>query len=197
LLVCAAIAVNTRLTLSGGATKIAAENPHMKRPIAIIAFAALAVASSALAAVTVKDNSEAARQAATTHRLFDHPLTRVVQVKDVHVIISTDQIMRSCCMPPSLLVAGNIVNVDSHSINYVKLIFSFEDKNGKVVHAETIYNSQAVSMGEDANVSRILNEKPHFDPLRPGAKDSFSFSIPMPLLPRFAKVELYPTVVTQ
>jgi hypothetical protein len=52
-------------------------------------------------------------------------------------------------------------------------------------------------MGEDAEVSRILNEKPHFDPLKPGAKDSFSFSIPMPLLPRFSKVELYPDVVTQ
>ncbi|HVA78057.1 MAG TPA: FxLYD domain-containing protein [Candidatus Binataceae bacterium] len=169
----------------------------MKMPIGIIAFAALALASSALAAVTVKDNSEAARQAVLTHRLFDHPLTKVVQVKDVHVVISTDQIMRSCCMPPSLLVAGNVVNVDSHPINYVKLIFSFEDKNGKVVHAETIYNAQAVSMGEDAEVRRILNEKPHFDPLKPGATDQFSFEIPMPLLPRFTKVELYPDVVTQ
>ena len=169
----------------------------MRKHIGIIAFVTLAVASSALAAVTVRDNSEAAREAALTHKLFDHPRTQVIAVKHVHVIISTDQIMHSCCMPPNLVVAGDVVNLDSRPINYVKLIFSFEDKNGKVVHAETIYNSRAVSMGEDAEVSRILNEKPHFDPLKPGAKDSFSFSIPMPLLPRFSKVELYPDVATQ
>ncbi|MHB8383602.1 MAG: hypothetical protein ACYDC3_14840 [Candidatus Binataceae bacterium] len=169
----------------------------MKKHIGLIGIAALAFASSAIAAVTVKNNSDAAREAAMLHARFDHPMTQIQQVKDVHVVISTDQIMYSCCMPPNLVVAGNVVNVDSHPISYVKLIFSFEDKAGKIVHAETIYNSQAVSMGEDAEVSRMLDEKPHFDPLKPGATDHFSFSIPMPILPRFAKVTLYPDVVTQ
>ncbi|MFZ0658067.1 MAG: FxLYD domain-containing protein [Candidatus Binataceae bacterium] len=175
----------------------------MKKHIGLIGFAALAVASSALAAVTVmaavtvKDNSVAAKEAAMTHALYDHPMTQVQQVKDVHVVISTDKIMRSCCMPPNLVVTGKVVNTDSHPIDYVKLVISFEDAHGKIVHAETIYNSQAVSMGEDAEVGRILNEKPHFDPLKPGATDHFAFSIPMPMLPRFAKVKLYPDVVTQ
>jgi len=175
----------------------------MKKHTGAIGFIAFAVASGVLAAVTVmaavtvKDNSEAAKQAAMTHLLFDHPMTRVQQVKDVHVVISTDQIMRSCCMPPNLVVTGKVVNTDSHPINYVKFIFSFEDSHGKIVHAETVYNSRAVTMDEDAEVSRILNEKPHFDPLAPGATDHFAFSIPMPMLPRFAKVTLYPDVVTQ
>lgn len=175
----------------------------MKKHIGPIGFTALAVASSVLAAVTVmaavtiKDNSVAAKQAAMTRMLFDHPKTQVQQVKDVHVIISTDRIMRSCCMPPNLVVTGQVVNTDSHPINYVKFIFSFEDSHGKIVHAETVYNSQAVSMDEDAEVGRILNEKPHFEALKPGATDHFAFSIPMPMLPRFAKVKLYPDVVTQ
>jgi hypothetical protein len=175
----------------------------MKKHIGLIGFASVAIASSLLAAVavmaavTVKDHSEAAREAATTHLLYDHPMTQVQQVKDVHVIISTDKIMRSCCMPPNLVVTGKVTNTDSHPIDYVKLVFSFEDDHGKIVHAETVYNSQAVTMDEDAEVSRILNEKPHFDPLKPGATDHFAFSIPMPMLPRFAKVTLYPDVVTQ
>ncbi|MGC1678013.1 MAG: hypothetical protein WA740_10835 [Candidatus Binataceae bacterium] len=175
----------------------------MKKHIGPIGFTALAVASSVLAAVTVmaavtiKDNSVAAKQAAMTHMLYDHPKTQVQQVKDVQVTISTDRIMRSCCMPPNLVVTGQVVNTDSHPINYVKFIFSFEDSHGKIVHAETVYNSQAVTMDEDAEVGRILNEKPHFDPLKPGASDHFAFSIPMPMLPRFAKVKLYPDVVTQ
>ncbi len=175
----------------------------MKKHIGPIGFTALAFAASVLAAVTVmaavtvKDNSEAAREAATTHMLYDHPMTQLQPVKDVHVIISTDKIMRSCCMPPNLVVTGKVTNTDSHPIDYVKFVFSFEDAHGKIVHAETVYNSQAVSMNEDAEVSRILNEKPHFDPLKPGATDHFAFSIPMPMLPRFAKVKLYPDVVTQ
>ncbi|MFZ1888427.1 MAG: hypothetical protein WAU33_10370 [Candidatus Binataceae bacterium] len=175
----------------------------MKKHIGLIGFTALAVASSAIAAVTVmaavtvKDNSEAARESAMTHLLYDHPLTQVQQVKDVQVVISTDQIMRSCCMPPNLVVAGKVVNTDSHPIDYVKLIFSFEDAHGKIVHAETVYNARAITMNEDPEVSRILNEKPHFDPLQPGASDHFAFSIPMPMLPRFAKVKLYPDVVAQ
>lgn len=185
------------LTLTGGSTKITAGSLYMKRHIWVVGFVALAIASSAFATVTVKDNSEAARRAAQMHRMYDHPMTQVVPVKDVHVVISTDQIMRSCCMPPSLVVAGNVINIDAKPINYVKLTFSFEDSHGKVVHAESVYNSQAVSLGEDAEVARILNEKPHFDPLKPGATDHFSFSIPMPMLPRFAKVRLYADVVTQ
>ncbi|MGO9450619.1 MAG: hypothetical protein ACLQDV_06165 [Candidatus Binataceae bacterium] len=165
----------------------------MKR---IAAFAALAIgvglANIALAGAHVElNNPEQAAQEAARKALYDHPATQVMPAKDVKVVIKTDSIMRSCCMPPNLVVAGDVTNVAAHPLNYVKLIFSFEDDKGKIVHAETIYNLKAASMGEDAEVSRVLNEKPHFSPLAPGSSDQFSFSIPTPLLPRFSKVELY------
>ncbi|HUY29238.1 MAG TPA: hypothetical protein VMV27_17640 [Candidatus Binataceae bacterium] len=169
----------------------------MKKSIGIIVCAALIAASSALAAVTVKQQPQNARERATMHKLFDHPMTRVVPVKDVRVVITTDSIMRSCCQPPDLVVAGNVINTNPHPIGYVKLNFIFLDGHGKVVYAETIYNHRAVSMGEDAEIARILNEKPHFDPLAAGATDHFSFSIPTPMLPRFSKVELSPEVINQ
>lgn len=169
----------------------------MKKMIGIIACAALIAASSAFAAVTVKDQRQAAPRQARTHPLFDHPMTRVVQAKQVHVIITTDQIVRPCGMPPALLVAGKVVNTDPHPIDYVKLNFIFMDPHGKVVYAETAYNHRAVSMGADAEVNQTLNEKPHFDPLAAGATDHFSFSIPTPMLPRFSKVELSPEVINQ
>ena len=47
---------------------------------------------------------------------------------------------------------------------------------------------------QGAEVGKILNEKPHFEPLPPGSKDHFTFQIPMPMLPRYAKVEVLPWV---
>lgn len=169
----------------------------MKKMFVVVLVVAMAASTIATAAVTVRNNSEAAREAALTHRLFDHPLTHVVPVKSVKVKVTADQIIRSCCAPPDLLVAGEVVNLNPRPIDYVKLTFNFADKSGKVVYTETIYNSKAVSMGEDAEVARILKEKPHFDPLAPGAVDHFSYDIPLPLLPRYTNVKLVPTVVAQ
>ncbi|HKN02249.1 MAG TPA: hypothetical protein VJX23_17190 [Candidatus Binataceae bacterium] len=170
----------------------------MKR---IAAFAALAIgvgiANIALAGAHVELNNAAqAKQEAARRALYDHPATQVVPAKDIKVVITTDSIMRSCCMPPNLVVTGAVTNLAAHPVNYVKFIFSFENADGKIVYAETIYNLKAASMGEDEEVSRVLNEKPHFDPLPPGTTDQFSYTVPTPLLPRFSKVELYADAVT-
>ena len=172
----------------------------MKKVIAGVATLALGVgiASIALAGAQVEmKQSEAARQEAARKAYYDHPETQVVPSKDVKVVITKDSIMRSCCMPPNLVVAGDVTNITTHPVDYVRMIISFEDAKGKIVHAETIYNMKAASLGEDEDVRRLLNESPHFDPLKPGGSDRFSFSIPTPMLPKFAKVELYPAAVNQ
>ncbi len=148
------------------------------------------------AQVPLKD-SEEAQHAAARKKYYDHPMTQVVQSKDVKVVITTDSIMRSCCMPPNLVVAGDVTNTGTHPVDYVRMLFSFEDADGKVVHAETIYNLKAASLGQDDEIARILREKPHFVPIPPGSTDHFSFSVPTPLLPRFAKVELFPEPAVQ
>lgn len=142
-------------------------------------------------------DSDTVRQEALRKAYYDHPATKVVPSKDVKVVITKDSIMRSCCMPPNLVVAGDVTNLTPHPVSYVRMVISFEDAKGKIVHAETIYNMKAASMGEDEDVRRLLNETPHFDPLLPGGSDRFTFSIPTPLLPNFAKVELYPDAIVQ
>lgn len=172
----------------------------MKKFAAVAAILGLGVglASIAFAGAQVPfQDSETARQEALRKAYYDHPATQVVPSKDVKVVITKDSIMRSCCMPPNLVVAGDVTNLTPHPVSYVRMVISFEDAKGKIVHAETIYNMKAASMGEDEDVRRLLNETPHFDPLLPGGSDRFTFSIPTPLLPNFAKVELYPDAIVQ
>ena len=164
----------------------------MKKLIVIATFLALGAASVTFAGTRVQmKDSEQARRAADMHRRYDHPKTQVVKNDDLKIDITTDQIFYSCCMPPNLTVAGKLTNVSSRPIDYVRLNFAFEDKNGKILHAESMYNSKAASMSDDENTQRILNEKPHFDPLQPGQSDTFAFSISCTELPRFSKVELF------
>src|SRR5215469_6514571 len=166
--------------------------------VAAILWLGTGLASIALAGAQVPfQDSETARQEALRKAYYDHPATKVVPSRDVKVVITKDSIMRSCCMPPNLVVAGDVTNITAHPVSYVRMVISFEDAKGKIVHAETIYNMKAASLGEDADVQHLLNEKPHFDPLQPGGSDTFTFSIPTPMLPKFAKVELYPAAVTQ
>src|SRR5579885_2694140 len=164
----------------------------------VVLTLALGIATVAMAGtrVQLKDSQSDAQEAARKAR-YDHPFTQVIPSHDVKVEIKTDSIMHSCCMPPNLVVAGRVTNVGTRPVKYVKMIFSFEDADGKVLHAETVYNLKAASMGEDEEIGRILNEKPHFVPLPPGSSDQFSFSVPTTALPRFAKVELFPDPVTQ
>src|SRR5438105_4706597 len=107
----------------------------------------------------------------------DHPRTNVVSSDDIRIDVSTDRIMRSCCQPPDLVITGKITNLAYRSIDYVKLSLVFRDEDGEVVHSEEVYNHQAVSLGEDPMVARVLNEKPHFDPVGAGKNDSFIFFI--------------------
>ena len=92
---------------------------------------------------------------------------------------------------PDLVVGGRVTNASGQPINYVHLLFAFEDEDGKVLHAESTYNHMAASMADDEEMEQILKEKPHFTPLKPGDSDTFAMSVPVILLPRFAKVELF------
>jgi len=170
----------------------------MKKLIGVATFLAFASAGSSFAGthVAVKD-SDQVRQEASMHARYDHPKTQVVKNDDLKVDIMRDQIMYSCCMPPNLVVTGKITNVSQRPIDYVRLNFAFEDKVGKVLHAESLYNHKAESMADDENMQRILGEKPHFDPLQPGQTDTFGFSISCTELPNFSKVELFSNEVSQ
>jgi hypothetical protein len=163
----------------------------MKKFIALAAMVALGLASTARAGtqVAVKE-TEAARELRLIQARDAHPLTRVIPAADLNVKVTSDVIMRSCCMPPALVVAGQVTNTATQPLDYVKLILTFEDEHGKVVYTESLYNAKAASLNDDAEVARILNEKPHFDPLPPGASDHFGFNVPMPMVPHFTKVEL-------
>ena len=86
---------------------------------------------------------------------------------------------------------AQLTNASGQPINYVHLLFAFEDADGKVLHAESTYNHMAASMADDEEMEQILNEKPHFTPLKPGDSDTFAMSVPVVLLPKFAKVELF------
>lgn len=156
-----------------------------------ISIASPVLAGTRLDSTRQEDARAQARAERAFKRLHDHPGTEVVANPDLEVTITTDSIMRSCCRPPDLVVVGRAVNRSPHPVDYIRFIFAFEDKDGKVVHAESVYNSKAASLGEDAEVRRVLNDKPHFTPIASGASDTFSMSIPLPLLPNFAKVELY------
>ncbi|HKN01178.1 MAG TPA: hypothetical protein VJX23_11725 [Candidatus Binataceae bacterium] len=163
----------------------------MKKLIALAAMVALGLAGPARAGtlVAVKETA-AARELRIIQARDGHPLTHVIPAADLNVKVTRDVIMRSCCTPPALLVAGDVTNTTIQPLDYVKLILTFEDEHGKVVYTESLYNSKAASLNDDAEVQRILNEKPHFDPLPPGASDHFAFNVPMPMVPHFTKVEL-------
>jgi hypothetical protein len=124
------------------------------------------------------------------HRLNDHPLAQPVASHDVKIEIVHDRILRSCCRPPDLVVSGKVVNVTPRAIGYVRILIAMKDGDGHVVYAEDTYNHGAVTLFEDPEIAKILNEKPHADPIAPGASDTFVFSIPMPMIPRYKSTQV-------
>src|SRR5215813_6918674 len=109
----------------------------MKKLSILATLAVIAFAANAFAGAMIDLNpSITAQQKAHLHTLYDHPLTKVVANKDIKVVVTTDAIMRSCCMPPNLVVSGKVTNTTDRPIDYVHLIFSFQDKDGKVLHTE-------------------------------------------------------------
>jgi len=164
----------------------------MKKLLGIAILLAFGAASATFAGTLVETNRcDRARAQATMHSTYDHPKTQVAPNDQLQVVVTDDVIMRSCCMPPHLVVGGKITNVSDRPIDYVRLHFAFEDHNGKVLHAESLYNYHAESLADDAYVQKVLNEKPHFEPIRPGQSDIFRFTIPCSELPAFSKVELF------
>lgn len=166
----------------------------MKKLLMTALFLTFTSAAVAGARVEIKPNpeaEEAARQAAYDKALNDHPKTEAIGNPALKIKITTDRIIRSCCRPPDLVVAGRVTNESAKPINYVHILFAFEDEDGKVLHAESTYNHQAESMADDEEMQEILKEKPHFTPLKPGDSDTFAMQVPLPLLPKFAKVEMF------
>ena len=121
---------------------------HEKTNYAVAIFLAFSAASVTFAGtrVNIKDSEEAAAEA-DMHRRYDHPKTQVVPNDQLQVVVTRDVIMHSCCMPPNLVVAGKITNTSDKPIDYVHLHFAFEDKNGKILHGESLYNHHAESLG--------------------------------------------------
>ena len=170
----------------------------MKKLVTIVTFLAFCAATAAFAGTLVGVKSaEDAAQEADMHRRFDHPMTQVVPNDQLQVVVTRDVIMHSCCMPPNLVISGKITNVSNKPIDYVRLHFAFEDKNGKVLHGESLYNHHAESLSDSEYVQKVLNEKPHFDPILPGHSDTFGFSISCTELPEFSKVELFSDDIKQ
>jgi hypothetical protein len=166
----------------------------MKKLLMTALFLTLASTALAGARVEIKPNEEAqeaARQAAYDKYLNDHPKTEAISNSALKVKITTDRIIRSCCRPPDLVVSGHVTNVSQRPIDYIHFLFAFEDDDGKVLHAESTYNHMAESMADDEEIERILKEKPHFTPIKPGDTDTFTMAVPLPLLPKFAKVEMF------
>jgi hypothetical protein len=170
----------------------------MKKLIVVAIFLAFGSASITFAGtrVEIKDSEQAAAEA-DMHRRYDHPKTEVVPNDQLQVVVTRDVIMHSCCMPPNLVVAGKITNISGRPIDYVRLHFAFEDQNGKILHGESLYNHHAESLDDSEYVQKVLNEKPHFDPILPGQSDDFRFSISCSELPVFSKVELFSNDIKQ
>jgi hypothetical protein len=166
----------------------------MKKLMITALFLTFASAAMAAARVEIKPNEDArnaAHQAAYDKYLNDHPKTEAIKTPGLKIAINTDRIIRSCCRPPDLVVSGHVTNVSQRPVNYIRFLFAFEDEDGKVLHAESVYNHKAESLSDDEEVERILKEKPHFTPIGPGDSDTFTMAIPLPLLPKFAKVEMF------
>src|SRR5258708_11191315 len=119
----------------------------MKKLIAFAIFLAFGVASVTFAGthVQIKDSEQAAAEK-DMHIRYDHPKTQVVPNDQLQVVVTRDVIMHSCCMPPNLVVSGKITNTSNKPIDYVRLHFAFEDKSGKILHGERLYNHHAGSL---------------------------------------------------
>lgn len=166
----------------------------MRKRALAVAMLLVAYATTAAYAGTMVNTGPATDDPAHKADLkerYDHPIAQVAANDTVKIDIKADAIMRSCCMPPNLIISGNVTNVGGQPIDYALLTVSFRDKDGKVVYAESIYNEKAASLGaDDAEVQAILSEKPHFEPIRPGASDTFSYGIPLTIVPKYESVQL-------
>ncbi len=167
----------------------------MKKPLLVVSAVApaaiLGLVSFAAAGLRVGMREQPARAASVSPisdarlGLDGHPLAQPVANPEVRIEIASDQVLRSCCKAPDLVVSGKVTNLAAHPINYVRLVITMRDAGGSAVYSEDTYNRGAITLFEDPQIAKLLNEKPHCDPIAPGTTDSFVFSIPMPLIPSY------------
>ncbi len=168
----------------------------MKKPLLLAASMVFAFASFTLAGTSVERGSKQSAIRSLSgamdknHGADGHPLAQPVANHDVRIEIVKDDIFRSCCKPPDLVVSGTVTNRTPRPINYVRLAIAMKNASGQVVYSEDTYNHGAVTLFEDPTIAKILNEKPHFDPLAAGASDTFVFSIPVPVIPSYKSVSV-------
>ncbi|MGH7949060.1 MAG: FxLYD domain-containing protein [Candidatus Binataceae bacterium] len=166
---------------------------QMRNPVLTLAAILVACATTTAYAGTMVNTGPVTNDLshkADLKERYDHPIAKVAANDSVKIDVTTDAIMRSCCVPPNLVISGNVTNISGQPIDYALLTFSFRDKDGKVVFSESIYNEKAASLLNDAEVQAILNEKPHFEPIPPGASDVFAYGVPMTVLPKYESVRL-------
>jgi hypothetical protein len=157
----------------------------------------LAFSSLAFAGARVSVKSGAAADQADYRRLHDHPLAQAAVNPDVRIQITGDHVMRSCCKPPDLVVSGKVTNITPRPIDYVRLLIAMKDAKGRVVYTDSTYNHGAVTLFEDPEIAKILSEKPHSDPIGPGASDTFVFMISLPSVPSYKSTMVLATDVVR
>jgi len=154
----------------------------------------LGFASTALAGARRPNKAD---DKAMKMRDAERPAAEIAQNREVRIEITDNTVLRSCCRPPDLIVGGKLTNLTSHPIDYVRLIIAMKDSKGRVVYTEDTHNHGAVTMFEDPQLAKVLNDKPHFDPLAPGAGDTFLFDIPLLAVPNFKSVLVMATDVVR
>ena len=168
----------------------------MKKPLICVLALIVGFASTALGGALIPSH-KAANDESKGMVDAERPIAEIAQNQDVKIAITNDIVLRSCCKPPDLLVSGKLTNITSHPIDYVRLIIAMKDSKGRVVYTEDTHNRGAVTMFEDPQVAKLLNDKPHFDPIAPGAGDTFQFNIPLIVVPRFKSVLVMATDVVR
>ena len=166
------------------------KNPRLIVASAIASFALLAVATSGHAGTKVLAKDSATTDVERYHREMEPRPPQIIANPEVKIDLAQGHVFRSCCRPPDYSMMGKVTNVSNHPIDYVRLVMVFKDRNGKIIHTEDAYNSKAVTMGEDAEVAKVLGDKPHFERLAPGGADSFQFLFPLYMAGPFTSSDL-------
>ncbi len=168
----------------------------MKKPSICALALILGFASTALGGARIASH-KAADDEGKEMLDAERPIAEIAENQDVKIAITINTVLRFCCKPPDLLVSGKLTNITSHPIDYVRLIIAMKDSKGRVVYTEDTHNRGAVTMFEDPQIAKVLNDKPHFDPIAPGAGDAFQFNIPLTAVPGFKSVLVMATDVVR
>src|SRR6202795_3767411 len=89
-----------------------------------------------------------------------HPLAQPVANPEARIEIASDEVLRSCCRAPDLIVSGKVTNLAAHPINYIRLVITMRDAGGRSVYSEDTYNHGAITLFEDPETAKLPNKNP-------------------------------------